>query len=156
MTNFPFEPVSHGRRRPAHPPPLDIGNRTTIIFLTVCTADRKKILANEEAAGTIVAAWQAADHWSVGRYIILPDHIHLFCAPARGDAMSVQKWTAFWNVIHRNVIIAEITKSRRILTGEMVLTCAQCPGRKLAALPSLPSHQRWNTGAGLCWWRTRL
>ena len=90
-----IEPLTHGRRRPAHPAPLEIGNRPIIIFLTVCTRDRKPVLANEAAVQVILEAWREADHWLVGRYIILPDHIHLFCAPGRVDAFAVQKWTAF-------------------------------------------------------------
>ncbi len=91
-----FEPISHARRHPAHPPPIESGNRTIIIFLTVCAAERKPILANEGAVAVILQAWQAATHWAVGRYIILPDHLHLFCAPARSDALPVQRWVAFW------------------------------------------------------------
>ena len=86
----------HGRRRPAHPPPLEIGNRSIILFVTVCTADRKPVLANEAAVAVIVDTWREANHWLVGRYIILPDHVHLFCAPAKIEALPVQKWAGFW------------------------------------------------------------
>ena len=91
-----FESFAHGRKRPTHPTPLEIGNRPIIIFLTVCTHDRKPILANKDAVEVILDAWKGADHWLVGRYIILPDHIHLFGAPARIDGVPVQKWTGFW------------------------------------------------------------
>ncbi len=37
----------------------------------------------------------AADQWRVGRYVIMPDHIHLFCAPT-ADAVSLQNWMAYW------------------------------------------------------------
>ena len=30
----------------------------------------------------VVNAWNSARSWVVGRYIFMPDHIHLFCAPA--------------------------------------------------------------------------
>ena len=79
-----------------HWPAVERGNRPVIIFVTVCAEKRKHILANEEAAGVILEGWQAADHWLVGRYIILPDHLHFFCAPRRLDALPVQKWVAFW------------------------------------------------------------
>ena len=93
---LPFEPLTHGRRRPAHPSPVEIGSRAIILFVTVCTAERKPVLANQAAVEVILDAWREADHWLVGRYIILPDHIHLFCAPARIEALPVQKWVAFW------------------------------------------------------------
>ncbi|CAN5545784.1 hypothetical protein BH20VER3_BH20VER3_14180 [soil metagenome] len=85
-----------GRKHPAHWTPIERGNQPVLIFLTVCSAKQKPILANDDAAAVIVGAWQEANHWLVGRYIILPDHIHLFCAPGRPDALPVQKWVAFW------------------------------------------------------------
>lgn len=84
------------QKHPVHWPPIEQGNRPVVIFLTVCAEKRKPILANDNAAGVILEAWQAADHWLVGRYIIVPDHIHLFCAPGRRDALPVRKWAAFW------------------------------------------------------------
>ena len=86
----------HDRKQPAHQPVYDQGNRSNIIFLTVCTNKRKKILANETVHQLIRNAWQGADHWVVGRYVIMPDHIHLFCSPARYDHLSIKRWTAFW------------------------------------------------------------
>jgi len=84
------------RQHPAHQPVYDYGNRSNILFVTVCTQKRKPILANQEAHRILVKAWQTANHWVVGRYIIMPDHIHLFCAPARLDHLSVKRWIAFW------------------------------------------------------------
>ncbi|HEU5247541.1 MAG TPA: hypothetical protein VFU09_10665, partial [Candidatus Udaeobacter sp.] len=48
------------RKRPAHFPTLTVGFRSIIIFLTVCTRQRKLLLANDEAARLIVESWQAA------------------------------------------------------------------------------------------------
>jgi REP element-mobilizing transposase RayT len=76
-------------------PPLDRGNQPTIVFVTVCTAWRKRILADDTAANTIVVAWHAALAWMVGRYVILPDHIHLFCSPQWGGISLVQ-WVRYW------------------------------------------------------------
>jgi putative transposase len=86
----------HDRKHPARQPVYDVNNRSNIISLTVCTDKRKKILANEPAHQIIRTAWQNADHWIVGRYMIMPDHIHLFCAPARHDHLSVKRWIAYW------------------------------------------------------------
>jgi hypothetical protein len=46
------------------------------VSLTVCTKDRKRILASADLADAIVRAWNAARSWRVGRYIIMPDHNH--------------------------------------------------------------------------------
>src|SRR5438067_1039102 len=69
------------RKRPVHFPTVTVGFKSIIIFLTVCTRQRKPLLANDEAARLMIKAWQAANFWRVGRYVIMPDHIHLFCAP---------------------------------------------------------------------------
>jgi putative transposase len=84
------------RKRPAHFPTVESGFRSTIIFLTVCTKGRRPLLANEGTAKLIVEAWSAADFWIIGRYVILPDHIHLFCAPNTFPPQSLKKWVSFW------------------------------------------------------------
>ena len=43
----------------------------------------------------MVSVWQGADAWAVGRYVLMPDHIHLFCAP--GDRLlPLERWVRFW------------------------------------------------------------
>jgi len=84
------------RTRPARQPVFEIGNLSTIIFVTVCTLDRKPILTRDDIHQTLRRAWQKADHWIVGRYVIMPDHIHLFCAPARPDHLDIKRWITFW------------------------------------------------------------
>ncbi len=81
------------RRAPPHPDP--IARRSVIIFLTVCTANRRPLLANPAAAATLHRAWRAADAWAIGRYAIMPDHLHLFCAPLRME-VTLTQWVRFW------------------------------------------------------------
>lgn len=87
------------RKRPARMPVMDSGNRSVIIFLTVCVAQRKPILAHDDVHQLLREAWIAADHWVVGRYVIMPEHVHLFCAPARHDHLSVKRWVDYWKTI---------------------------------------------------------
>jgi len=54
------------------------------------------LLANKRAAGLIITAWQAANFWRVGRYVIMPDHIHLFCAPNTFPPQPLKNWVSFW------------------------------------------------------------
>ncbi|HXH60149.1 MAG TPA: transposase [Fimbriimonadaceae bacterium] len=68
----------------------------SVYFATVCTKDRKPILAREEAHETLARVWKSADHWLVGRYVVMPDHVHLICAPGQVDAVSLTKWVAYW------------------------------------------------------------
>ncbi len=44
----------------------------------------------------IVRAWKQASTWLVGRYVILPDHVHLFCAPSAIDAPPLERWMRYW------------------------------------------------------------
>ena len=87
---------SDGRKHPVHLASVERFNTATIIFLTVCTKGRKPILANESVHQLLREAWQIRPAWLVGRYIIMPDHIHLFCAPSESPPIAVRKWIGFW------------------------------------------------------------
>jgi REP element-mobilizing transposase RayT len=89
------------REKPAHFPTVADGFKSIIIFLTVCTRQRKPLLANDETARLIIEAWYAANFWRVGRYVIMPDHIHLFCAPNMFPPQPLKKWIGYWrNHVH--------------------------------------------------------
>jgi putative transposase len=63
---------------------------TPVYFLTSCTVQRSGILANPEMHDTF--AQQASTRGVfVGRYVIMPDHIHLFAAFAP-QAPHVSEW----------------------------------------------------------------
>jgi putative transposase len=84
------------RTRPAHLPLVESGNRSVIVYLTVCTRDRKQVLARDDAHLCLRAAWKQAANWSVGRYVLMPDHLHLFCAPATLPYSSLTGWIRYW------------------------------------------------------------
>ena len=84
-----------GRHQPVHWPHGEPGNRSVIIYVTVCTKDRRPILANADAVAAIRRAWEEADAWVIGRYVILPDHLHFFCSPRATD-VSLARWIKFW------------------------------------------------------------
>jgi putative transposase len=54
------------------------------------------LLASPSPHQAIVDAWVKASTWLVGRYVVLPDHVHLFCAPNGIDAPSLERWMRFW------------------------------------------------------------
>jgi adenosylcobyric acid synthase len=83
------------RKHPIHLPPVDRFKTSTIIFLTVCTKNRQPLLHNDRMHELLQQAWEQADGWRVGKYLIMPDHIHLFCSPARQD-FSLQAWVKYW------------------------------------------------------------
>ena len=52
-----------------------------IYFVTTCTHDRKPVLARYDAAEVLIDEWRAAHDrhgWAVGRYVVMPDHVHFF------------------------------------------------------------------------------
>jgi REP-associated tyrosine transposase len=87
------------RGHPIHVSPIEAHNRSIIVFVTTCAAKRRPILASSSSHDAVVAAWQAAATWLVGRYVIMPDHIHLFCAPNAIDASSLERWMRYWKSV---------------------------------------------------------
>ncbi|NBD37147.1 MAG: hypothetical protein GVY10_01080 [Verrucomicrobia bacterium] len=73
--------------------------RSAIIFLTVCTKGRKCILATDASHHLLLQAWKKADNWTVGKYLIMPDHVHLFCSPSYFIHKSIQKWQGYWKYL---------------------------------------------------------
>ena len=72
---------------------LDRPNR---VFLTVCTDQRDRWLAQASVQQALSAIWHdSATAWLVGDYLLMPDHIHLFCAP-NDDRFEIERWIAFW------------------------------------------------------------
>ena len=83
-----------GRQHPAKGVSISL-SEPTIVFLTVCTANRHPWLACSQAHQLILDAWKSANRWSVGRYVLMPDHVHLFCAPCEPPTQ-LDTWVRFW------------------------------------------------------------
>ena len=67
-----------------------------IYFITTCVAGRLPILANATAAQILCDQFTAAPKrygWKVGRFVVMPDHLHFFCAP--GGERDPAKLSAF-------------------------------------------------------------
>jgi REP element-mobilizing transposase RayT len=70
-------------------------DQATIIFVTICARHRQKVLANARVHEALLRAWAKAHLWMIGAYVIMPDHIHLFCSPTREDCV-IETWITFW------------------------------------------------------------
>jgi len=73
--------------------------RGPLLFVTCCVKDRKPVLACNAAAAVLVAAWRTSPDaygWAVGRYVVMPDHVHFFATPCREDAKSLSQFIASW------------------------------------------------------------
>jgi putative transposase len=69
-----------------------------IYFVTTCTRNRGQLLARDEVARILVAEWRSAHGrhgWALGRYVIMPDHVHFFCRPER-DATRLSEFVGSW------------------------------------------------------------
>ena len=91
----------------ATPPRLSqIFSRYPIFFVTACTHDRRRILAqsvvHESFAGFVL---ESAHHGVfVGRYVLMPDHLHLF-AGFGPNSMSLSTWMkSLKNAISKSLI----------------------------------------------------
>ena len=76
-----------------------------IYFLTCCVDDRKPVLACDAAVAVLVAAWETSPDvygWAVGRYVVMPDHVHFFATSWREDAKDLSEFIASWKRWTRN------------------------------------------------------
>jgi hypothetical protein len=58
--------------------------RKPIYFFTACTAGRRSLLACKESFDCLQNIWRRSaetDGWIVGRFVLMPDHVHLFASP---------------------------------------------------------------------------
>jgi putative transposase len=92
-TELPLE-TRESRKHPVHGVHAK-ADLPTIVFLTVCTRNRQPWLATDVVHQTLIEAWHEADAWLVGRYVLMPDHLHLFATPGLGEA-SFETWVRFW------------------------------------------------------------
>ena len=82
------------RKSPAHGI-FTTRDHPTIVFLTVCTQARGCWLTSQGVHETLRIVWREAWTWRVGRYVLMPDHIHLFCSPVELE-VSLGRWIHFW------------------------------------------------------------
>ncbi|MGI8431678.1 MAG: transposase, partial [Chthoniobacterales bacterium] len=69
-----------------------------VYFITTCTFKRRSILTSPDIAALLVAEWEGARSrhgWAIGRYVIMPDHVHFFYAPEL-NAKPLSAFIGFW------------------------------------------------------------
>jgi len=85
-----------GRAHPPHFPPIERHNTAIIVLVSVATDGRKPLLDSASVHARLRSCWLEATDWLVGRYVLMPDHLHLFCAPGRLDYPALLTWVGFW------------------------------------------------------------
>lgn len=83
------------RKHPTHGLVLPDNDQTLIVFITACTKDRRPWLACDEVHQLLIDTWQRAEAWLIGRYVVMPDHIHLFASPGPID-LPLENWIRYW------------------------------------------------------------
>ena len=87
MVEHPF------RRRPVHGVVEVVGN-PILVAVTVCTKNRQGWLADQAVHDLLVNVWRGASAWAVGRYVLMPDHLHLYAGMA--EEVPLDNWVRYW------------------------------------------------------------
>src|SRR5262245_16384130 len=84
-----------GRHTPALGAHIFLG-QPNIFFVTVNAKDAVPWMANATVQNSLADIWSTeATAWLVGYYLVMPDHIHLFCTP-RDLHFGIDQWVEFW------------------------------------------------------------
>jgi REP element-mobilizing transposase RayT len=74
-------------------------HRAPLYYITGCVQNRQPVLATHATAAILADAWKnslAIYGWLIGFYMIMPDHIHFFTSPGKGDAKSLSRFQGDW------------------------------------------------------------
>lgn len=91
-----------------------------VYFITTCTFNRRAILASKEVAEILVDEWRVARDrhgWAIGRYVIMPDHVHFFCSAELG-AKTLAGFMQGWKQWTSKRMARELKLSKRIWQEE--------------------------------------
>lgn len=106
-----------------------------IYFITTCTHERRAILTSNEVAKILSQEWHDAHDrhgWTIGRYVIMPDHVHFFCS-AELDAKTLPSFMQAWKQWTSKRIRRELNLSGTIWQAEFfdhVLRSSDSYGQK--------------------------
>ena len=70
-----------------------------VYYITVCAEDRARVLADRAVAGVLAEAWRhsyEAHGWMIGRYVVMPDHVHFFASPGPDTAKGLPVFMGCW------------------------------------------------------------
>lgn len=92
----PCGSAARRRNQPIHLAPIESWDRAPLVFVTACTAHRQPLLDHQLIHELITGAWREANEWQVGRYVMMPDHVHFFCSPVSAQSRALEKWMQYW------------------------------------------------------------
>lgn len=91
-----------------------------IFFITTCTEQRRPLLAAPDIAAILCDEWRAAKSrhgWLVGRFVIMPDHVHFFVTPGEKTRLlerfigQWKQWTAK-RIVHATGMVPPLWQYR--------------------------------------------
>jgi len=91
-----------------------------IYFVTTCTLLRRKILTTPNISAILVDEFSTARErhgWAIGRYVIMPDHVHFFCS-AELNAKPLRRFMQAWKQWTSKRIAAELKTTGAIWQPE--------------------------------------
>jgi len=84
-----------GRQTPAGGAHIFLG-QPNVFFVTVCADARIPWMAQAAVQSALERIWrEEATAWLVGYYLLMPDHLHLFCAP-HDLHFDIDRWITYW------------------------------------------------------------
>jgi putative transposase len=90
----PSQNTEIGRKNPATGVHIQLG-RPNFVLLTVASENRIPWITDSSVHSYLRQSWFAAKAWLVGDYLLMPDHMHLFCVPY-DLSFTIERWVTFW------------------------------------------------------------
>ena len=91
-----------------------VSERAPVFFLTCCVRGRSPLLASADALDILLDGWRGAPErfgWAVGRYVVMPDHVHFFASPSVDEAKTLSIFVGSWKSWTRKEMRALIYSS---------------------------------------------
>jgi putative transposase len=132
-----------------------------IFFVTTCTIRRRKILDSGDVAPILIEEWRGARSrhgWAIGRFVIMPDHVHFFCS-AEIDAKPLSDFLGAWKQWTSKRLAGEVKISPPIWQAEFfdhVLRSGKSYGEKWSYVRQNPVRAGLATNADDWPWQREI
>jgi REP element-mobilizing transposase RayT len=76
-----------------------VWQKQPIYFVTTCVAGRRSVLAAPASHSILLEEWSGLRErhgWLVGRYVVMPDHVHFFVTPLPAQNKSLNQVIGKW------------------------------------------------------------
>ena len=96
-----------------HPPRIPVWLRweqSVIYFVTICVANRKPVLANENAFVAFKNATARMRDWTVLAGILMPDHLHIIVAPTKDREAKLGNFAAAMKRWMRQEMVGDVKR----------------------------------------------